>query len=236
MRRAIGIIVPSGNVVVEPAAIALAATSPGLDLHFARVPVRGSHDPFPDGYDLPAFLSAAEMLADAKPGILVWAGSKGVLVGLERDEELRSQIGMRTGIAFTSSALALMDVARTKSLRRLALITPYTTSYQRRLIQGFVRLGFECVAEDHLGIADNLAYAEIGEREILGMAHRVAASRPDAVLGWCTNFRSAFCGDAIARETRLPFFDATLLALHAAIAHLDRDAGTRIPAALVASH
>lgn len=236
MRRAIGIIVPSGNVVVERAAIALATRSPGLDLHFARVPVRGSHDPLPDGYDLPAFLAAAEMLADARPGVLIWAGSKGVLVGLEHDEDLRSRIETRTGIAFTSAALALMEAARARNLRRLALITPYTTAYQRRLVQGFVRLGFECVAEDHMGIADNLAYADVGERDIAAMARRVAASRPDAVLGWCTNFRSAFCADRIARETRLPFLDATLLALDAAMARLELDASPREPASLVASH
>lgn len=223
MRRAIGIIVPSGNVVVERASIAFAATMPGLDLHFARVPVRGSHDPFPDGYDVSAFIAAAEMLADARPGVLVWAGSKGVLVGVDHDEALRSRIETRTGIAFTTSTLAWLDVARERGVRRLGLITPYTTSYQRRLVNGFVQLGFECVAEDHFDISDNLAYADVGEREILGMAQRVAAARPDAILGWCTNFQSAFCAEAIARQTGVPFFDATLLALYAAIAHLDRE-------------
>lgn len=222
MRRAIGIIVPSGNVVVERAAVALAARTPGLDVHFARVPVRGTHDPHPDGYDVVAFLAAAELLADARPGSLVWAGSKGILVGLDREERLREEIEIRTGIAFTSSSLAFMDAAREASYRRIALVTPYTTDYQRRLMQGFVRLGYECVAEDHFGISDNLSYADIDEAEVVRMAQRTAAGRPDVILGWCMNFRSAFCAERVASVTKVPFLDATLLALDAAVRMLDR--------------
>ena len=225
MRRAIGIIVPSGNVVVERAAIAFAAEHPGLDVHFSRVPVRGSIDPMPDGYDMPAFLAAAELLADARPGAIVWAGSKGVLVGMAVEEALRAAIVARTGLPFTSSSFALVDLAMRRPLRRIGLVTPYTDAYQQRLIAGFVRLGLTCVSEAHLGIAANLAYADPDETAILAMAHRVAEARPDALVAWCTNFRSAFCRQRMVEETGLRVLDATELALEAGFALADP--GTR---------
>jgi maleate isomerase len=212
-RPAIGIITPSANVVVERTAIRLMRSFPDVDIHVSRVPVSGSADPFPDGYDVAAFESAARLLADAEPGVLVWAGSKGVLVGIEKDEALRSRLTAITGLPFTSSALAFAELTRLNRLERIALVTPYTASYQQRLIDGFLRLGAECVAETHGGIADNLAYARIGPDEIAGMARSVVAAQPQAILAWCTNFGAGEVAVAIERETGTPFYDATLLAL-----------------------
>jgi maleate isomerase len=227
-RRAIGIITPSGNVVVERTAIRLMRTFPDVDIHFSRVPVSGSTDPFPDGYDWAAFETAARLLADARPGVLVWAGSKGVQVGIERDEELRSRIGTLTGLPFTSSTLALADLARLKALKRIGLVTPYTATYQEKLIAGFARLGLECVAETHSGVSDNIAYAQIGTDEIAGMARTVATAKPDAILAWCTNLAGGEAAAVVERETGTPFYDATALALWDCLRTLGID---RTPAA-----
>jgi len=211
--RSIGIIVPSANVVVERAAIRFAAEVPGLELQFTRIPVRGDADPFVQGYDVDAFLRAAELLADARPDVLLWAGSMGVLVGAEHDERLGELIEAETGLPFTSSTIALVRLAERERLERIALVTPYAQAYQDRLVAGFVRLGFDCVAEEHAGLRDNLSYAGIGEEDTVRMALKVSVSRPDAILSWCTNFASTGCVQRIEVETGLPFHDATLLGL-----------------------
>lgn len=221
--RSVGIIVPSANIVVERAAIAMLRDEPGTEVHFARVPVRGAVDPFPDGYDVDAFEAAADLLADAASGAIVWAGSKGVLVGIDRDEDLKTRIEDRTGLPFTSSALALRDLVAATGLRRIGLVTPYTAPHQQRLIAGFKRLGLDCADEAHADIANNLAYAAVGAAEIRRMATQVATSRPEAILTWCTNFASAECLPAIERDVGLPVYDATLLGLRAGFRLLDRD-------------
>jgi maleate isomerase len=227
LRRAIGIITPSANIVVERMAIRLMRAFGEVDIHFARIPVSGSLDPHPDGYDWLAFENAAALLADAEPGVIVWAGSKGVLIGIDKDLELKQRIEALTALPFTSSSLGLANLATAGGLNRIGLVTPYTGAYQRRLIAGFGRMGIECSGEAHAGIADNLAYAGIGGEQIAQMARIAATGNPGAILGWCTNFAAGEVAAGIERETGIPFYDATLLALWDALGHLgvERTAG-----------
>lgn len=212
----IGIIVPSGSVIAERVGMRVLGAA-GVDPHFTRVPVRGSVDPYAAGYDLDAFVAAATLLADARPNLLIWAGSKGVLAGVNAELELKVAIEGATGIPFTSSALALVEKASTTGLRSIALVTPYTHDYQQRLIVKFAELGLACVAERHGGIADNLAYADMPADDIAEMALDVANARPDAILAWCTNFAAADCAAQVSARTPIPFYDANLLVLEWAL-------------------
>jgi len=224
--RALGIITPSGNVVVEWTAIELMRSFPDVGLNFARIPVSGCVDPHPQSYDWRAMTSAAGLLSDARPGALVWAGSKGVLVGPERENELRQRIEGDTGLAFTSSTLALGDLRDRTGMRRIALVTPYGDAYQRRLIEGFARIGLECVCERHAGIDDNLSYAHVRADDIRRMAREVVAEAKgglDAILAWCTNLPAGPLATGIETETGIPFYDATTLALGEALRGLSVD-------------
>jgi maleate cis-trans isomerase len=83
-QRSIGVITPSANVVVEWTSINLMRAFPQVGLNFSRTPVSGTVDPHPHGYDLNAMVDAAKLLAHARPQAIVWAGSKGVLIGVKR--------------------------------------------------------------------------------------------------------------------------------------------------------
>ena len=222
-RRSLGVIVPSANIVVERAALQFASRDGGVDFHFARVPVRGGQNPDRQEYDIDAFVAAATLLADAKPQGLFWAGSKGVLAGVNAERKLQSEIELRSGLPFTSCTLALIELLKNTSFKRVGLITPYTSAYQRVLIAGLRSVGIDCVAEAHAGIADNFAYAGVPASQIVAMAKGVAVERPDFVLAWCTNFSSATHFDLIRSEIDLPFIDATLLGFEHAIALLEPD-------------
>lgn len=224
---AIGIITPSANVVVERIAIDFMRAFPRVGLHFSRTPVFGEVDPYPDDYDWDAMLAAAELLAHAEPGVVVWGGSKGVLLGIHKDHMLCKRIETKTGIRSTSSSLALAELIERKGLQRIGLVTPYSDAYQQRLVQGFARLGIDCVAEAHVGCTDNLAYASVGENEIKRMTREVVQAagnqRLDAVLAWCTNLPAASLAGEMENETGTPFYDATALALWHALRILDID-------------
>ena len=217
-RHAIGVITPSGNLVVERVVTALLRNLPEVSAHFSRIPVAGSHDPFPDRYDLAAMLTAARLLADAKPGSIQWNGSKGGAIGFAHDRALKARIEDATGIPATTSSLALVEALGRLGARRLALVTPYTEAYQRRVMATLAAEGFECAAESHLGLTDNLGYAGVAPARIAGQVRQaVAAARPEAVLCWCTNYAGALVAAGLEAELGLPVLDATLLPVWGAL-------------------
>lgn len=216
--HALGVITPSGNLVVERVVTAVLRDLPGVSAHFSRIPVAGARDPFPDRYDLAAMLTAARLLADAKPGTIQWNGSKGGAIGLDHDRALARRIEDATGIAATTSSLALVEALERFGARRLALVTPYAEGYQRRVMATLAAEGFDCVAESHLGLTDNLSYAGVAPARIADQARAaVAAARPEAVLTWCTNYAGALVAAELEAELGLPVLDATLLPVWGAL-------------------
>ncbi len=209
--HALGVITPSGNLVVERVVTAALRDLPAISAHFSRIAVTGDKDPFPDRYDLEGMLAAARLLSHARPGAIMWNGSKGTSIGIAQDRDLMRRIEAETGIRATTSSLALLDALQRLGARRIALVTPYLPAYQARIMATLAAEGLDCVAESHLGIADNLSYAAVPLSRILGQVREAAAARPDAILTWCTNYAAAMVAAEAERETGIPLLDATLL-------------------------
>ena len=208
--RILATITPSGNTVVEAVTQAALRDVPDVLPIFARIPVHGSSDPFPDSYDLDGMLRAADLLSHARPDVILWNGSKGGAIGLDHDRDLVVRITAATGIAATTSALALEAAL---AGQRIGLITPYNDAYQARLIAAFSTRGWVVSAEDHLGLSDNLSYAATSCAVIEAQAARVAP-HCDVLLGWCTNYPVPLIGESHEGK---PVWDATLLGLRAAL-------------------
>ena len=77
---------------------------------------------------------------------------------------------------------------------------PYRSGYAAKIPPVFAAAGYATVTEAHAGVADNLAYAAIPDSDIVAMVRATAASRPDAVITYCTNFPAAHLVDALERE------------------------------------
>jgi maleate isomerase len=184
-----------------------------VSAHFSRIPVFGERDPFPDGYDLDSMLNAARLLAHAQPDAIFWSGSKGGSIGMRHDTDLARRIEDATGIPATTSFLALPEAMARLRIRRLALVTPYTTAYQRRVIDTFAREDIEVIAESHLGLTDNLSYAGVAPGHILDQIATVMPQRPDAVLTWGTNYAGAIVAEAAEAAHGITVLDATTLPL-----------------------
>lgn len=189
-RAHIGMITPSSNTVIERVACAILADLPEASCHFARIPFVGAKIHEAETYDFDAMLAAARLLADAEIDLILWNCSKAGAIAFDLDRELARQIVDATGIAASSSALAVEDVFRATGVRRYGLITPFSDVYQQKVLRVFAAEGLECIAERHLGLSDNYSFSTVAEDEILQMAHAVAAARPDALLAFCTNFRA----------------------------------------------
>jgi maleate isomerase len=77
----------------------------------------------------------------------------------------------------------------------------------------FGKQGFECIAERHLGIRDNFAFSEVSAQVLSDMVRGVASSRPDAIMIFCTNLRSAPLVEKLEQETGVPIYDSSAAAL-----------------------
>jgi len=207
----IGSITPSGNTVVERISLAILGEFPQASMHFSRTPVHGDTDPHAGTYDFASMLGAADLLAHAHPALILWNGSKAASLRFELDRDLCTRIQSRTGVRASTSILALDQVLRAGGISRCALVSPYDAAYQQCIAACLAREGYECVAQAHAGLRDNLSFAQIDPDAIAGMLRTVAAARPQAIVTVCTNFPAALVVAEMERELGIPIYDTVAL-------------------------
>lgn len=214
-RILLGMLTPSSNTVLEPVCSDMLRDLPGVSAHFARFRVKTiALDAGALGqFSLAPMLEAAELLADAKVHSICWNGTSAAWMGLAADRALAEAIRERTGIPATSSVLALAESFRAQGVTRYGLVSPYTDDVQAQIIRNLASEGFECVAEQGLGIADNFSFSRADAPAIAGMVRAVAAARPEAITVLCTNLAGPPLVPALEEELGIPIHDSIATAL-----------------------
>jgi maleate isomerase len=210
----IGIIVPSSNTAFEPAVTDMYLPTSDVTVHVSRARVTSISlvQESQGQFSSAPMCAAASLLADARPDLLVWAGTSGLWLGLDQDRCLCEALTEATSVPATTTALALFDACATLGVQRSALVTPYLPEVVDRIIATCARAGVSVVAERHLGLSDNHAFGLITEQEISALALACASSEPDGYLIACTNLR---VGDVVALEEQLraPVLDSIAVTL-----------------------
>jgi len=222
----IGMLTPSSNTVLEPVTSAMASQLPEVSVHFDRLRVTEI------SLDAPALgqftdepmLKAAELLADARVDVICWNATSAGWLGFDRDRHLVQAIRAHTGIKACSCVLSLLEVMAASRVRRYALVTPYISAVQARIIDNFAVAGYECVAERHLEVRDNFAFALVSEVTIESMIREAGAAAPDAIIVLCTNLRGGPLAVALEDELGLPIYDSVAAALWGALREAGIDA------------
>ncbi len=214
----IGVLTPSSNTALEPLTQAIAGEIPGVSVHFSRFPVTeiALTGAALAQFDEAPILHAAELLVHARIDRIVWSGTSSGWLGFAADEHLCEAIKGATGIPATTSMLALNAALRGIGARRIGLVTPYRDDVQARIVASYAALGFDCVAERHLGLQDNFSFAEVPGARIAAMVREVAQAA-DAVAIVCTNLRAAHLAAGLERKTSVPVFDTVATALWQAL-------------------
>ena len=211
MNRAVrlGVLTPSSNTALEPLTSAIVAALPGASAHFSRFRVTEiALDAVALGqFDDSKILAAAELLADARVDVIGWSGTSSGWLGFERDLRLVERIRERTGIPATTAVLALNELMAIKRVQRLALVTPYTQDVQERIVANYAQLGVEVVAERHLGIRVNHAFADVPPQRLRELMDQVAHDEPQAITTFCTNLRAAKLASEVERAHGIPLLD-----------------------------
>lgn len=209
-RVRLGMLTPSSNTTLEPVTTAMLAGLPEVTAHFGRFRVTeiALSDSALGQFEQAPILAAASLLADAKVHVIGWNGTSASWRGFHTDEALCRSVTAAAGVPACTSVLALNEAFRAQGVRRFGLVTPYTPDVQTAIVGNYAAAGYECVAERHLGIRENYAFAEVSDETLSGAIREVAAARPDAIAILCTNLRGAPLVDALEAELGMPIYDS----------------------------
>lgn len=192
-RRRIGLVIPSSNVVMEDLLQDEDGREPfrAARFHVARLPVEpvdlgeGSAAQF----ETRALIRTASPLSDARVDAMIWAGTAGLWLGLDRDRQIAAALAQATGVPVSTTAIETVRACRRIEARRIALLTPFLGEVQQAIIGVLAAEGIEVAAEHHFGLGSSRLMAEIPEADIVEAARRIAGRGLDALCCICTNMR-----------------------------------------------
>ncbi|WP_249975502.1 maleate cis-trans isomerase family protein [Vreelandella olivaria] len=210
-RSRFGVLTPSSNTALEPLTSAMLAEVPGVSAHFSRFSVTeiALSQRALGQFDNTHVLAAAKLLADARVDVIGWSGTSAGWLGFDHDVALCQSIESETGIQATTSMLALNEIMAACQLREFGLVTPYTDDVQQCIMANYHAQGFSVVAEDHLSISENFAFAEVSEETLTAQVRRVAEQGAPAIVVSCTNLNSAQLVAQWEAELGVPVLDTT---------------------------
>ena len=213
-RKLLGMLTPSSNTTLEPVTSAMLAGLPETSAHFGRFKVTeiALSGQALAQFDLSGPLAAAELLSHARCQVIGWSGTAASWRGFDTDDALCAAIERDTGARACTSVLALNEVLQRTGVRRLGLVTPYTSDVQRAIVANYAQIGVQVVAERHLGLRDNFSFSEVSAAKLSEMAAAVmngpVGERPEAVAFLCTNLRGAPLVPALEGELGVPVYDS----------------------------
>ncbi len=201
-RVLLGILTPSSNTRLEPLTAELLRGLPEVSAHFSRfrvIDVSLAPSALAQ-FDAGAILAAADLLADARVDAIVWSGTSGGWLGLDSDRVLCAEITDRTGIAATTSTLAVLEALRLYGVDTVGLVTPYPAGMQDSVTMTFAKEGVQAHAARALEITSNWALSEVTQETLDEQVAQVAAMGVPAITTFCTNLEAA---------SRVPRWEAT---------------------------
>ena len=215
----IGNIVPSSNTVLEPIMAQISLDVGDVSVHFSRLQVteitlqeKGVRQ-----FDIAKFVSAAQLLAEARMDVIAWNGTSGSWLGLDYDRSICDAITRETGIPSTTSTLAFHTMLPRLGIRRVGLITPYTTDVQSKLMETWSRSGITCVSERHLGLSENFAFQRVHGEDIQRMADAVVDQECEAIVIVCTNVKGALFAAKLEERLKIPVIDSISVTMRACL-------------------
>ncbi len=218
-RVLLGVLTPSSNTRLEPLTAELLRGLPEVSAHFSRfrvVDVSLAPSALAQ-FDTGAILAAADLLADAKVDAIVWSGTSGGWLGLDSDRVLCAEITDRTGIAATTSTLAVLEALNLYGVDTVGLVTPYPVRMQDAVTMTFAKEGVHARPARALGITSNWALSEVTQETLDEQVAQVAGMGVPAITTFCTNLEAASCVPRWEATFGVPVIDTVSAAVWSAL-------------------
>ena len=187
-RGRIGLMVPTGNSVMEPEFNRLAPE--GVSVHANRVYLKNVTPEALEGMEAHAAASARG-LASIRIGVLAFGCTSGSFVGGKGyDEKLVRIMTEATGIPATTTTTAVLRALSLFGVSRIALATPYNdevTGIEARFLTDH---GFEVTRAQGGGMVETADIQECEPQVAFERARQVDDNRAEAVFISCTGLRT----------------------------------------------
>lgn len=202
MSKRLGVIVPSGNVILEPDMYRMAP--PNISIHFSRAVITE---------DTPEQL--ARMIDDVPRccmelshgnmdvyGFGCTGGS--FFGGVGYDQEIIQTMVNETNKPATTTSTAVIDAIRRIGAQRIALASPYEDWLNERGKVFFEGSGFEVVSIAGLGIRDTEGLASQEPDAIYRLVKEIDCPEAEAIFISCTDFRAVEAIEWIEKDFGKP--------------------------------
>lgn len=145
-----GVILSSGNLMVEPYLRAYAPAGLGVHATRMRMASEWKRSPAELAADV---IAAAELLADAKVDVIIYQATGVAMAnGPEAEAELIAQITGATGTPALSASQAIVEALRALGVRKTVVVGPFDQSTNSRERPYLEAQGFQVVHEVGLGM------------------------------------------------------------------------------------
>ena len=194
-------VVPSGNVIIEPQVNAMLPQ--GVALYATRLPLRGSSQA-----ELLAMArnveEAASLLGHAGVGLIAFNCTAVSTYSKAMEADIQQRIASATGLPALMTSAAIVEALRALRARKVVLLTPYIPEVNAREVAFLQGEGLEVLSETGLGLDTNTEMAKLAPEVWSDLARKHRDSRADAYFLSCTAVRSAEVIDELERELGRP--------------------------------
>lgn len=218
--KRIGMIVPSSNTVVEPICNRIfAGLEDTVTVHYARLEVVNvsMNEDSTKQFASNAMLHAAKQLAQAKVDAILWNGTAGSWLGIERDRAICAEMEQETGIKVSTASLGMVNCYRDFHINRLHLVTPYIKKMNDAIIQEYEKLGLTIAGVTGLGIIDNTEIGSVPVAQLEQLCNNTNAVAGEGIAVVCTNLAAAWKAMEIEAQTGAVLIDSVTAAVREAL-------------------
>ena len=214
--KRIGMIVPSSNTVVEPICNRIfSGLEDVVTVHYSRLEVVNVSldDNSTRQFAVDSMLRAADQLAQAEVNAIVWNGTAGSWLGIERDRKMCQNIEAKTGIPMSTASLGLVESYRDFGTKRLHLVTPYIKEMNDAIICEYELLGITTTGVTGLGITENTKIGSVTQDQLETLCCGTGVKDGEGIAVVCTNLAAAWRAALIEERSGAVVFDSVTAAV-----------------------
>lgn len=195
-RAAIGLIVLANDTVIEPE-VRRFLPLPGVEVYSSRIPMAREVSPECLAAMAGELPRAVELLMpEHRLDVVAFGCTSGsMIIGPERIAGIVEKV--RPGVKVCNPVSASLAAFVTLGVRRIGLITPYSTEVNKRVESFFVREGLDIAARASFHQDSDVSIARIREEDILRAAIDIGRRNVEAVFLSCTALRCSGIIDAV---------------------------------------
>jgi maleate isomerase len=201
-RAKLGVLVPSGNTVLEPDIYRMAPQ--GVSAHFSRV-INVEDTPEELGAMINYVPKCCLELSHGRMDVYGFGCTGGSLMGgMGYDQKIIKIMEEKTGKPATTTSSAVLKAFGEMGIARVSIVTPYEEWLNEKQKKFFASNGIEVMDMKGLGIRDADGIANVSPGMIYRLAREVDRPESQGLFVSCTNMRAAEVLESIETDLGKP--------------------------------